>query len=136
MIVRRLASFFTLLAFVFFSATWLLRRSFGFPAADITAMFSQGVVIIGAYFVIGMFLARMGIALVNEVLESKHQIEEDKRERARNLYLTAISGTKSASMSSGLSIDLSETSDDKPGDSTPKTGKGPGKGGKAEDVDI
>lgn len=106
MIVRRLAAFFTLLAFVFFSATWLLRRSFGFPTSDVTAMFSQGVVIIIAYFVIGMFLARMGIALVNEVLDGKHQVDEDKRERARNLYLTAISGGKSASLGSGLAIDL------------------------------
>lgn len=112
MIVRRLAAFFTLLAFAFFASTWLLRRIGGYPVADMTAMFSQGVVIIVAYFVIGMFLAKMGIALVNEVLEGRHQSEEDKRERARNLYLSAISGHKGAGMTTGLALDLNEAEPD------------------------
>ncbi len=106
MIVRRLSAFFTLLAFAFFASTYLFRKFFGYPVADVTAMFSQGVVVIIAYFVIGMFLAKMGIALVNEVLESRHQQEEDKRERARNLYLSAISGNRGAGLAGGLSMDL------------------------------
>lgn len=94
MIVRRLAAFFTLLAFIFFSATWLLRKLAGYPTADVTAMFSQGVVIIGAYFMIGMFLAKMGIALVREIMEERRTADEEKRERARSLYLNAVSGQK------------------------------------------
>ena len=112
MIVRRLAAFFTLLAFAFFSSTWLLRKIFGYPVADVTAMFSQAVVIIIAYFVIGMFLAKMAIALVNEVLESRHQAEEDKRERARNLYLGAISGNRGPGLTGGLSMNLSNAERD------------------------
>ncbi len=105
MIVRRLAAFFTLLSFVFFSATWLIRKMFGYPTADVTAMFTQGVVIIVAYFMIGMFVAKMGIALVKEVVEDKRQLDEEKRERARNLYLDAISGGKGMGLNAdGLDI--------------------------------
>lgn len=100
--VRRLAAFFTLIAFVIFSTTWLIRRMVGFPTADVTAMFGQGVVVLMAYFIIGMFIAKMGVALINEILDTKHVEEEDKRERARNLYLSAISGGKPASLAGGF----------------------------------
>lgn len=129
MIVRRLSAFFTLLAFAFFAGTYLLRKIFGFPVADVTAMFSQGVVVIIAYFVIGMFLAKMGIALVNEVLEARRQREEDKRERARNLYLSAISGTRGAGLtgSSGLDLNSAERSAE---DSEYAAGRTPAAGAK------
>ena len=95
MIVRRLAAFFSLLAFVIFATTWIVRRLLGLSTSDVISMFSQGLVIIFGYFIIGMILSRMGISLVKEFLDEKEDEEEDKRERARSLYLNAISSTPS-----------------------------------------
>ena len=93
MIVRRLAAFFSLLAFVIFATTWIVRRLLGLSTSDVISMFSQGLVIIFGYFIIGMILSRMGISLIKEFLDEKEDEEEDKRERARSLYLNAISST-------------------------------------------
>lgn len=94
MVTRKLAAFFTMIAFILFAATWLFRRLAGLNAVNVMSMFTQSCVIIIAYFIIGIFLAKMGVALVNELLSSIHREEAERRERARNLYLTAISGGK------------------------------------------
>lgn len=93
MVVRRLAAFFSLLAFVIFATTWIIRRLLGLSTSDVISMFSQGVVIIFGFFIIGMILSRMGISLIREFLDEKESEEEDKRERARSLYLNALSST-------------------------------------------
>ncbi len=93
MVVRRLAAFFALLGFVIFATTWIIRRLLGLSTSDVISMFSQGLVIIFGYFIIGMILSRMGISLIREFLDEKEDEEEDKRERARSLYLKAISST-------------------------------------------
>ncbi len=93
MVVRRLAAFFAMLAFVIFATTWIIRKLLGLSTADVVSMFSQGLVIIFGYFIIGIILSRMGISLVKEFLDQKQDEEEDKRERARNLYLNAIAST-------------------------------------------
>lgn len=93
MVVRRLAAFFALLGFVIFATTWIIRRLLGLSTSDVISMFSQGLVIIFGYFIIGMILSRMGISLIREFLDEKEDEEEDKRERARSLYLNAISST-------------------------------------------
>lgn len=96
MVVRRLAAFFALLSFVIFATTWIIRRMLGLSTSDVISMFSQGVVIIFGYFIIGMILSKMGISLIREFLDEKESEEEDKRERARSLYLSAISSTQTA----------------------------------------
>ncbi len=96
MVVRRLAAFFALIAFVIFSTTWIIRKLLGLSTSDVVSMFSQGLVIIFGYFFVGMILSKMGISLIREFLDEKENEEEDKRERARSLYLNAISTTPHA----------------------------------------
>lgn len=106
MITRRLAAFFTMIAFVVFAGTWLVRRFVGLNAISVTSLFTQSCVLIIAYFIIGIFLSRMGVALVHELMEEHHREEADRRERARNLYLSAISGGKPDGISGDVTSKL------------------------------
>lgn len=104
MVVRRLAAFFTLIAFVIFATTWIIRKLLGLTTADVISMFSQGVVIIFSYFIIGIILSKMGISLIREILDEKANEEEERRERARTLYLNAINSNISFEDSSESGI--------------------------------
>lgn len=94
MIARKLAAFFTMIAFIIFATTWLVRRLAGLNAVNVISLFTHSCVIILAYFIIGLFLAQLGVALVRELMENVHREEAERRERARDLYLSAISGGK------------------------------------------
>ena len=92
MIARKLAAFFTMIAFIIFASTWLVRRLAGMNAVSVITLFTHSCVIILAYYIIGLFLAQLGVALVRELMEGIHREEAERRERARDLYLAAISG--------------------------------------------
>ena len=98
MIARKLAAFFTMIAFIIFASTWLVRRLAGMNAVSVITLFTHSCVIILAYFIIGLFLAQLGVALVRELMEGIHREEAERRERARDLYLAAISGGKPAGL--------------------------------------
>ncbi|MDR0867733.1 MAG: hypothetical protein LBP75_04560 [Planctomycetota bacterium] len=90
---RKLSAFFTMLAFILFSGTWVVRRMLGINSMDVTTMFTQSIAIIVSYFIIGVFLSRLGVALVDEYLVRRRQMEAERRECARGLYLAALAGT-------------------------------------------
>ena len=85
----------------------------GLTASDVIAMFSQGVVIIFSYFIIGIILSKMGISLVREILDEKANEEEERRERARTLYMNAINSNVSFDDSSETPTpDVTKTSNE------------------------
>lgn len=80
------------MAFILFASTWLFRKLMMMPVMDINQLFIESWVIIVVYMIVGLFLARLGIALVMEVLEERRRREEERRERARMRYQEVIGG--------------------------------------------
>lgn len=78
------------MAFILFASTWLFRKLLQMPVMDINQLFIESWVIIVVYMIVGLFLARLGIALVMEVLEERRRREEERRERARMRYQDVI----------------------------------------------
>ncbi len=89
-IARKLSGFFTLLAFMAFSGAWLGRKFAGMPSMDIEKLFGHSLLIMLLYFFLGIYLSRLGIALINEVIEERRREEDERRARARSRYMQIV----------------------------------------------
>jgi hypothetical protein len=98
---RQLAAFFAMLAFIIFAGIWVVRRMLGMEVSDVSTFFVQCLVIITAYFFVGVFMARLGIALANEFFADRHRREAEQRESARNSYLTLLADEAEAAPNDG-----------------------------------
>ncbi len=88
MIENKMAGFLAMLAFVVLAGTWLLRMSFRLPVMDIKYLCGYGVVVIIFIFIYGLMIAKVGVALIHEVLDEQRTKEEEERYRAKLRYST------------------------------------------------
>lgn len=90
MIARKLAAFFTVMAFMAFVGTYLVRVALDQPVAQVPEMMGTALLVMTVYFVLGIYLAQLGVALISEVIEERRHREEERRERARARYQQVV----------------------------------------------
>jgi hypothetical protein len=82
----KLAGLFALLGFIAFVGSWLLMEAAGFEVLPPGEMLTNGVVVVLVFLVGGVWLSRMGIVLVQEILAEERDREEERQRRARRRY--------------------------------------------------
>lgn len=81
-----MAGFLAMMAFVVLAGTWLIRISLRLPVMDIRELCGYGIVVISLIFLYGIMIAKVGIALIHEVLEEQRSRAEELRFRAKQRY--------------------------------------------------
>lgn len=94
---KQISAVFSLLAFLVFATTWIIRKLWPLPVVDVTELFLRGLAVLFFYFLVGIFLARLGISLIQEVIEARRIKEEQHRQRARLQYQQIIGEEESES---------------------------------------
>jgi len=84
MMARKLAAFLSILGVIVLFTTWLLYRALELPVMPTEQVLNCGVVVLVLYFCGGLFIARVGISLVREVIADRRSREEEKRFLAQN----------------------------------------------------
>ena len=92
MMARRLAGFFASLALMVLIGSWLLRHLHGLPRMPPDKLVMAGFLVFVLSFPVGYFIAKLGISLVQEVLEERRNREEERRHRARVRYQELLGG--------------------------------------------
>ena len=100
MMARKLAALLSILGVVALFGTWLLHRAMEIPAMPAERVLNYGVLILVVYFAVGLFVAKMGISLIREVMSERRSREEEQRFRARARYETLL-GEGDAAASDG-----------------------------------
>ena len=96
MMARKLAGLFAILGVMAFLGSWVWKRYT--PPGDampVEKAWETGVYVGLAYWLVGLFLATLGIGLVKEVLAERLGRETERKFRARQRYdsvLNAVSG--------------------------------------------
>ncbi len=86
MMARKLAGFLAILALVVLFGAWLVKTWRGEPSIPVDKAVSYGFTVLVVYFVVGVFVAKVGIGLIQEVLAERRHREEERRYRARMRY--------------------------------------------------
>jgi len=92
MMARKLAGFLAILGLVALLATWLYRTWRGMPTISVDMAVNYGFCILMIYFVVGTFVAKVGISLIQEVIAERRHREEERRYRARLRYEQIMGG--------------------------------------------
>ncbi len=82
----KLAGLFALLGFIAFVGAWLLMEAAGFEVLPPGEMLTNGLIVVLVFLVGGVWLSRMGIVLVQEILAEERDREEERQRRARRRY--------------------------------------------------
>ena len=95
MMAKKLAGFFSVLGIIVFLGTWLYQSWVPNPNATMEAMNAEkaweiGIYLAAAFFLLGLFVATLGIALVQEVLAETRSRSMEKKFRARTAYERVI----------------------------------------------
>ena len=77
MMARKLAGFLSILGLLALFGAWLFRTWQGKSTVSVDQAVSAGFTILIAYFVVGVFVAKVGIGLVQEVIAERRHREED-----------------------------------------------------------
>lgn len=90
MMVKKMAGFFSVLGILVFLATWLYY-CFRPAEGEILPMSAEkaweiGIYLAAAFFLLGLFVATLGIALVQEVLAETRGRDMEKKFRAKSNY--------------------------------------------------
>lgn len=91
MMAKKLAGFFSVLGIIVFLGTWLYSCWVPEPGATMEPMNAEkaweiGIYLAAAFFLLGLFVATLGIALVQEVLAETRSRSMEKKFRARTAY--------------------------------------------------
>mgnify|MGYP001610721989 CR=1 FL=1 len=86
MMARKLAALLSILGVVALFGTWLLHRALALPTMPAERILNYGVLILVVYFWVGMFVAKVGVSLIREVMAERRSRDEEKRFNARNRY--------------------------------------------------
>lgn len=109
MMVKKMAGFFAVLGVLVFLANWLYNYFVVGVRGEVTPMAAEkaweiGIYLAAAFFVIGLFVATLGIALVQEVLAESRSREMERKFRAKSTYDRIVN----MDMSSGEAIRVEE----------------------------
>lgn len=90
MMAKKMAGFFSALGILVFLATWLYN-SFAPERGDVLPMSADkaweiGIYLAAAFFLLGLFVSTLGIALVQEVLAESRSREMERKFRAKTTY--------------------------------------------------
>ena len=90
MMVKKMAGFFAMLGVLVFLATWLYFY-FLPNKGEATAMSAEkaweiGIYLAAAFFLLGLFVSTLGIALVQEVLAESRSRDMERKFRAKTTY--------------------------------------------------
>ncbi len=90
MMAKKMAGFFSVLGVLVFIATWLYFRFLPDPGPlePMTAekAWEIGIYLAAAFFLLGLFVATLGIALVQEVLAESRSRDMERKFRAKTAY--------------------------------------------------
>lgn len=90
MMAKKLAGFFAFLGVMVFMANWLyfslLSENSGVQAMPAEKAWEIGIYLSGAFFMLGLFVATLGIALVQEVLAESRSRDMERKFRAKSTY--------------------------------------------------
>jgi heme exporter protein D len=98
---RRLAGFFALLGIATLIATWLYRSMALLPALPPERLVYYAILVFWVYFLVGLFLSKVGVSLIQEVLAEKRIREEERRNKARALYQARLDEEEDEEADSG-----------------------------------
>jgi len=89
---RKLAALLALMAMIAFFGSWLLHRAAGMPTATTEDILNVGIAVMVFYFIFGLFLAKIGVSLLREMMADRRSHEEEQQFRARRRFERAIAG--------------------------------------------
>ena len=96
MMARKLAGLFAILGVMSFLASWMWKRysPSGGGAMPVEHAWETGVYVGLMYWLIGLFLATLGIGLVKEVLAERLGRETERKFKARQRYDSVLSAAQ------------------------------------------
>ena len=86
MMARKLAGLLAMFGLMALLGGWLVQSFWGSDAMSVDTTINYGICILVIYFVFGVFVAKLAINLVQEVIEERHDREEERRAQARMRY--------------------------------------------------
>jgi hypothetical protein len=94
MMARKLAALLALLGVVVLFTTWIVCQLWPGqkPVMSPDKVLQWGLVVLVVYAILGLFLAKVGISLIREMMADKRSRDEELRYRARTRYEEALSG--------------------------------------------
>lgn len=95
MMARKLAGFFAIMGIIVYFASWLYRswRPGGPPGMSSDDAWVVGICMAGAFFTLGLFVASLGIGLMQEVLAERRSKDIERKFRAKSLYDSVVHPT-------------------------------------------
>ncbi len=82
----RMAGLLSIMAFALLLTAWLVQKARSATVLPVETLMGYAVVVLFVYMFIGRLVARVGVDLVQEVLNEQRAREEDRRTRARQRY--------------------------------------------------
>ncbi len=92
MMAKKMAGFFSVLGVLVFLGTWLyfcflpVGEQGGIPPMTAEKAWEIGIYLAAAFFLLGLFVATLGIALVQEVLAESRSRDMERKFRAKTAY--------------------------------------------------
>lgn len=90
MMVKKMAGFFAFLGVLVFLANWLylffVQEWSETPPMAAEKAWEIGIYLAAAFFLVGLFVSTLGVALVQEVLAESRSREMERRFRAKTTY--------------------------------------------------
>ena len=88
MMARKMAGIFALMAFGSYLAAWFWTRraAGGLGGSGVEEAWQTGVLVAIGYWLTGLFVATLGIGLVQEVLADRGSRDAERRFRAKSRY--------------------------------------------------
>ncbi len=86
MMARKLAGLLAMFGLMALLGGWLAQSFWGHDALPVDTTINYGICVLVTYFVFGIFVAKLSINLIQEVIEERHDREEERRARARMRY--------------------------------------------------
>lgn len=100
MMVKKMAGFFSILGVLIFLGNWLYLRMLpeqeGARPMDAEKAWEIGIYLAAGFFMLGLFVSTLGIALVQEALAESRSRDTEKKFRARASYDHAMSTAEAA----------------------------------------
>ncbi|MDR1520084.1 MAG: hypothetical protein LBU23_08380 [Planctomycetota bacterium] len=97
MMAKKMAGFFSIIGVIVFLGNWLyfclLPRDFDREPMTAETAWEVGIYLSAAFFLLGLFVSTLGIALVQEALAENRSRDIEKKFRAKSAYDLAMAET-------------------------------------------
>lgn len=89
---NKMAALVALLGLIVLLSTWLSRLASMQPVAPMEHILVYTMLVMLGYFFVGVFVAKLGISLIQETIADRRTREEERRDRARARYDQLVAG--------------------------------------------